>query len=51
MTAVVAPRGWAQHGPSGVRRFVPILGWLPAYALIGEDHIQHTIDEAVQKEA
>jgi sulfate permease, SulP family len=28
---VVDPRAWAAPGPSGVRRFVPILSWLPAY--------------------
>lgn len=27
----VDPRQWAAAGPSGPRRFLPILGWLPAY--------------------
>jgi high affinity sulfate transporter 1 len=25
------PRSWAEPGPQGLRRFVPILAWLPAY--------------------
>ena len=29
--ATLPPRAWAEQGPTGVRRFVPILGWLPAY--------------------
>jgi SulP family sulfate permease len=29
--AVVDPRAWAAPGPSGIRRYVPILTWLPAY--------------------
>ncbi len=28
---LVDPRAWAAPPPSGVRRFVPILGWLPRY--------------------
>src|SRR3954451_19988762 len=27
----VDPRQWAAARPSGLRRFLPILGWLPAY--------------------
>ena len=29
--ATLPPRAWAEQGPTGVRRFVPIIGWLPAY--------------------
>jgi sulfate permease, SulP family len=29
--AAVDPRVWAAPGPSGLRRYVPILNWLPAY--------------------
>jgi len=29
--AAVDPRTWAAPGPSGIRRYVPILNWLPAY--------------------
>ena len=29
--AAVDPRAWAAPGPSGIRRYVPILTWLPAY--------------------
>jgi sulfate permease, SulP family len=29
--ARVDPHAWAQPGPSGIRRYVPILNWLPAY--------------------
>lgn len=29
--APVDPRSWAAPGPSGLRRFVPIVRWLPAY--------------------
>jgi sulfate permease, SulP family len=31
MTQLVDPRTWAAPKPSGIRRFVPILQWLPAY--------------------
>src|SRR5579862_4113153 len=27
----VDPRGWAEPRPTGVRRFVPIVSWLPSY--------------------
>jgi len=30
-TASTDPRGWAAPKPSGVRRFLPILVWLPHY--------------------
>jgi sulfate permease, SulP family len=30
-TAATDPRGWAAPKPSGVRRFLPILVWLPHY--------------------
>jgi sulfate permease, SulP family len=29
--AAVDPRAWAAPPPSGIRRFVPIVSWLPAY--------------------
>jgi MFS superfamily sulfate permease-like transporter len=29
--AAAAPRSWAEPGPQGLRRFVPIVSWLPAY--------------------
>src|SRR5215831_7536755 len=29
--ASVDPRSWAAPPPSGVRRFVPVLEWLPSY--------------------
>ena len=29
--AAVDPHAWAAPGPSGIRRYVPILTWLPAY--------------------
>lgn len=29
--ATAAPRSWAEPAPQGLRRFVPILSWLPAY--------------------
>jgi high affinity sulfate transporter 1 len=29
--AAVDPRAWAAPTPSGIRRFVPIVSWLPAY--------------------
>ena len=29
--ATVSPRSWAEPAPTGVRRYVPILSWLPAY--------------------
>jgi len=31
LVAAVDPRAWAAPGPSGIRRYVPILNWLPAY--------------------
>jgi len=30
-TPLVDPRTWAAPKPSGIRRFVPILEWLPRY--------------------
>ena len=31
MPRAVDPRAWAAPARSGVRRFIPILSWLPAY--------------------